>query len=103
MAWNDRFKRASAREHPSREKEARGGVDDATIADARRRSPEPYLRRHFTDVEITANGSVTVPQMLRADLVGGTWVACDWFSGGIGDNIALAILGWKARRCDFAR
>jgi hypothetical protein len=92
MAWNDRFKRASAaRQRALRGDEAREGVDDATIMDARRRSPESYLRRHFANVEITASGSVTVPKVLRADLVGSTWVACDWFAGAIGDNIALAM------------
>lgn len=60
------------------------------IEDAKRLSPLSFLQRHYQGVEVNRRGdSIAVAGVLRADLKDGRWVACDWNSGAIGDNIAL--------------
>ena len=66
-------------------------AQDAVDA-ARRASPEAFLRaRYGADVFAARSGrSLRVDHVLRADRrLDGTWISCDWFGGGIGDNIAL--------------
>jgi hypothetical protein len=91
MAWDSRFRAASA----ARSWTAKGDaapkrmVDAMTVAQARRTSPEPFLRRHYRDVVVDRRGGISVPQTLRIDFLDDHWVACDWGGGPIGDNIAL--------------
>ena len=91
MAWDSRFKAASA----ARSRTARGDaapkrtIDAETVALARRLSPEPFLRRHYRDVVVDRRGSISVAKTLRIDFLDDHWVACDWGGGPIGDNIAL--------------
>jgi hypothetical protein len=80
---------------------ARRELEQADIAMARQTSPEAFLRgRYGADVFASRNGrSVRVDHVLRADKrPDGSWVACDWFSQGIGDNIALV---QKETGCGF--
>lgn len=60
------------------------------IADARRSSPEAYLRRHYAAVEVNKRGdAISIEGVLRADLKDGKWLACDWGGKRIGDNIDI--------------
>ena len=91
MAWDSRFKAVSA----ARSRTVRGDavpkrtIDAETVAQAKKTSPEPFLRRHYRDVVVDRRGSISVPKTLRIDFLDDHWVACDWGGGPIGDNIAL--------------
>ncbi len=92
MAWDDRFKKASAAKRQAGQQQAPMRFDDAVLAAARVRSPESYLRRHFVDLVVDKKGQrLAVPKVLRADMKEGIWVACDWFANPIGDNLALVM------------
>ena len=71
---------------------ARQEIDPSALEAARTVSPEAFLRaRYGREVFAARNGrSIRVDKVLRADRgPDGRWVSCDWFGGGIGDNVAL--------------
>jgi hypothetical protein len=94
MAWNSRFKAASAARRKAANSTPKNQPDRVTadeIARARQVSPAAFLSRHFADVRVNKRGdSIEVDGSLRSDLKNGTWVSCDWHSAAVGDNIALA-------------
>lgn len=78
-------------------------LDPGAIEAARRASPEAFLRRHYgRDVQVDRSGrSIRIPKVLRADRhADGSWIACDWHGGGIGDSIA--VVRWAAG-CGFVQ
>lgn len=110
MAWNSRFKRASAAK--KREGEGLGqpvsgqsnvgsdarflprSVGKEVIDRIKNDSPLEFLRKNYGGENIEINKSQTsirINGVLRADLSrDGHWVSCDWGGDAIGDNIALA-------------
>lgn len=103
MAWNTRFKKASAARRRLKQGEkglgssarptesGRPRVQDADISGARRANPRAYLESIGYKVEGNDNrGHLWIDDVLRVDRTAeGHWVACDWYGNGIGDNIAL--------------
>ena len=66
-------------------------VSETELAQARATSPERLLVSRYPQVRRERSGrTLVVPDVLRADLREGRWVACDWSGGGIGDTVALA-------------
>lgn len=66
-------------------------VSDAELVQARATSPEVLLQSRYLRVgRERAGRTLVVPNVLRADLRDGRWVACDWSGNGIGDTVALA-------------
>lgn len=78
-------------------------LDPGAIEAAHRASPEAFLRRRYgREVQLDRSGrSIRIPKVLRADRnPDGSWIACDWHGGGIGDSIA--VVRW-ATGCGFVQ
>ena len=103
MAWNTRFKQVSAAKRRAKESvdpPAPRRFEEHVVDEARRTSPEPFLRRHYPQVKATASGNVVwVPKVLRCDFDLDRWVSCGWEEEPIGDNLAL--VQWVAPGTSF--
>ena len=66
-------------------------VSSEQLIHARTVNPMHWLLSVFSDVRISRSGRhIRVENVLRADLKPeGVWISCDWYGGGIGDNISL--------------
>jgi hypothetical protein len=111
VAWDSRFKKASAERRRAREGLGNDGVGaagksadapvherrptarkigDEVIAKVREISPLKYLQRHYAGVTTNNAGtSIVVDGVLRVDFRKGRWLACGWGQEPIGDNIKL--------------
>lgn len=118
MAWNSRFKQASAarkraqngvgeavsgsdsaRETGDGRRFGGGTFGDEIVRQARLMSPLAFLKRHYSDVYTNPHGThIEIEGELRADQAseGEPWLACTWTSEGIGDNIDL--VSWVLHR-----
>jgi hypothetical protein len=94
MAWDTRFKKASAAKKAAAEPPQPRRFDDDTVRAARNVDIVPLLQRRYGEkaVQLSNEGKrLSVQGVLRADLKDNTWVACDWLGEGIGDPIALTM------------